>query len=110
MHNPYAPTAEPHYDIEQSAKRSKMPVGALVERIGAGQVETKFNGRRNYIAAGEIARVSAELRREAEAAQAAESETVAQEQRERDGAHIVREISRLRELAEKYGYDPSAEG
>ncbi len=104
MQNPYVTTTEPHYTIDDSASRLKMPVGALVERINAGEVETKFNGRRNYISATEIARVSVGLRREAEVAQEAESERVAQERQERDGAHVVRLITEAQQIAEKYGY------
>ena len=106
MDNPYMTTREPHFDIEESASRLGMPVQALVERIRAGHVQTKFNGRRNYIAAGEIDRVAAALAEEAREVQAVESERAAQEQKERDGAFIAREMSHLQELAERYGYVP----
>ena len=106
-YHPTTDTTERHYDIDESARRLKMPTRALVERINAGEVETKFNGRRNLISAGEITRVSAELRHEAEATQMAEDERAAQEQRERDGAHIAKLMSEAQELAEKYDYDPN---
>ena len=106
MQNPYVTTDEAHFDIEESASRLGMPVQALVERIRVGAVRTKYNGRRNYIAAGEIDRLAAALAQEARVAQAAEDERAAKEQQERDGAFIVREMSHLRGLAERYGYVP----
>ena len=109
MDNPYITAREPHYAIDESARRLKMPVGALVERINAGEVEVKYNGRGNFISAGEIARVSVNLRREAQAAQAAEQEQATQEVREKDGAHIARLMSEAQGIAAKYGYDPTTE-
>ena len=106
MQNPYITDREPHYSIDESARQLKMPPRALVERIDAGKVEVKFNGRGNFISAGEIRRVSAELRHEAKAAQEAEDERKAEKQREEDGAFITREWARLQELAKKYGYEP----
>ena len=105
-YNPSTDTKERHYDIDESARRLRMPVHALVERINAGEVQTKFTGRRNLISAGEITRVSGELRREAEAAQVTEDERAGQERQERDGAHIARLMGEAQEIAEKYGYDP----
>ena len=104
--NPFISAREPHYTIGESAKRLKMSKGALVERIDAGKVETKFNGRGNFISAGEIGRVGADLRREAQEAQVADRERREKERRETDGAYIAREVSRLQELAESYGYTP----
>ena len=106
MGNPYITAKEPHYTIDESARRLRMSTGALVERIDAGKVETKFNGRTNFIAAREIGRVSEELRGEYQAAQEAESERAAQEHRETDGAFIAREMAHLQELAERYGFVP----
>ncbi len=109
MGNPYITAEEPHYTIDESARRLKMPPRALVARIDAGQVTVKFNGRGNFLAASEIRRVSEDLRREAQVAQEAESERAAQEQRETDGAFIAREMTYLQGLAEKYGYTPITE-
>ena len=109
MQNPYITDREPHYSIDDSARQLKMPPRALVARIDDGKVEVKFNGHRNYISAGEIRRVSAELRREAKAAQEAEDERKAEEQREEDGAFIAREMAHLQELAKRYGYTPITE-
>ncbi len=106
MANPYITADEPHYTIDESARRLRISVGALVERIDAGKVETKFNGRGNFISAGEIGRVSAELRREVQAAQEAEQEREAREQQEADGAFIVREMAHLEGLAKRYGFVP----
>ena len=58
---------------------------------------------------GEIDRFAAALEEEARAAEVAESERAAQEQRERDGAFIAREVAYLQDLAEKYGYTPITE-
>ena len=96
---PSQDTKEPHYLIDEAANRLRMPVGALVERIKAGEIETKYNGRRSYVAAGEITRFSAELRREAEAAQVTEDERAGQERQERDGAHIARLMGEAQEIA-----------
>ncbi len=104
--SPFAFDREPHYSIDDSARQLKMPPRALVARIDDGKVEVKFNGHRNYISAGEIRRVSVELRREAKAAQEAEDERKAEEQREEDGAYIAREMSHLQELAARYGFVP----
>lgn len=106
MQNPYVTTDEAHFDIEESASRLGMPVQALVERIRAGEVQTKFNGRRNYIAAGEVDRLAVALAQQAREAQAVESERAAQEQKERDGVFIAREMVHLQELAKRYGYVP----
>ena len=110
MANPFITDREPHYSIDESARQLKMPSRALVARIDAGQVTVKFNGRSNFISAGEIARVSAELRHEAKAAQEVESEKAAQEQRETDGAFLVREMAHLQGLAERYGFVPDDKG
>ena len=104
MANPYITDKEPHYSIDESARRLRMSTGALVERIDAGKVETKFNGRTNFISAGEIGRVSAELRHEAKAAQQAEDERKAEKQREEDGAFITREWAHLQQLAKRHGF------
>ena len=106
MDNPYITAREPHYAIDESARRLRMPVGALVERINAGEVEVKFNGRGNFISESEIARVSVNLQREYQAAQEAESEKAVQEQRERDGAHVARLMEEAQDIAAKYGYVP----
>lgn len=107
MQNPFVSTDERHYSIDDAARQLKMPPRALVERIDAGKVETKFNGRRNYISAGEVSRVSAELRREAEASQAAEQEQAALDRQQEDGRHITRLMSEARDIASRYGYDPT---
>lgn len=49
------------------------------------------------------------VREEAIAAQEAEDERKAEEQREEDGAYLARETANLRDLAERYGYVPIAE-
>ncbi len=58
---------------------------------------------------GEIDRFAAALEEERRVAENAERERAAEEQRERDGAFIVREMSHLQELAARYGYTPIAE-
>ena len=103
MDNPYMTAREPHYAIDETARRLKMPVGTLVKRINAGEVEVKFNGRENFISAGEITRVSANLRREAEATAAAEQKQQKAQKKEVVRDEIARDMQHLNERAKKIG-------
>ena len=107
MQNPFVSTDERHYSIDAAARQLKMPPRALVERIDSGKVKVKFNGHRNYISASEVTRVSAELRREAEAAEQTEQERAALDRQHEDGRHITRLMSEAQDIASRYGYDPT---
>ena len=93
-------------NVVNAARALNMSVPVLGERIQRGDVKTEYIAGYTFVAVDEVQRFSAALKEEARAAQAAESERAEQEQRERDGAFIVRQISELQELAEKYGYTP----
>ena len=96
-------------NIINAANALRMSVPALGERIQRGDVQTEYIAGYTFIRLGEIDRFAAALAEEAREAQAAEDERRAEEQRERDGQHIVREIGHLRELAESYGFTSPAE-
>ncbi len=104
------PHARARYNMIEAANALHMPLGALGEHAKRGDIQVDFDHGYNFIAVGEVERFRGVRREEAAAARVAEQERVDQERREHDGAHIAREISRLRELAEKHGYDPSVEG
>ena len=94
------------YNVERAAQRMRISTRGLVERIKEGKVEVQHNGHYNYVLESEIKRVSGELREEAKAFQAAEDKRKADEQRERDGYYIAREMEHLRQTARDHGFDP----
>lgn len=106
---PSQDTNEPHYLIDEAAQRLSLPVRALVGRINAGKVKTKFNGRHNFISDSEIERVSGELQREAEATAAAEQEQQKAQEQVVVRDEIARDMKHLNERAKKIGMEFLAE-
>ena len=97
-------------NIVNAARALNMSVPALGERIQAGDLTSEFHGGYTFIPVAEVHRFADALREEAKAAQEAESERARQEDREKDGAFIAREMTHLEGLARKYGYSRIDEG
>ena len=101
-YRPDIPT-EPRYNLNESARRLRMPVNALIRRLDAGDIESEFNGRGNFISASEITRFSAERRREAQAEAEAEQEQQKAQEDEVVRDEIARDMKHLNERAKKIG-------
>ena len=95
------------YNVENAARQLGMSVPALGQRIQDGEITTQFVHGYTFIAADEIDAFADRRQQEFEAAQQAESARAAQEQREKDGAHVARLMSEAQDIASRYGYDPT---
>lgn len=95
------------YNVVNAARELGMSVPALGERIQAGEIATEYVHGHTFIAADEIDAFAVRRRQEFEAAVQAESARAAQEQREKDGAHVARLMSEAQDIASRYGYDPT---
>ena len=96
-------------NIINAARQLHMSVPALGERIQRGDVKTEYIAGYTFVPLDEVNRLSAAIKEERRVAEDAASEIAAQEQRERDGAHISRLMSEAQTLAAQHGWTPPDE-